>query len=161
MRRRTCASRRCAPASRGWDAILYTHAHADHCHGIDDARAFNFTSGGAVPVYGDERTLQEVAAKFSYAFHKPAPVGGAWFRPAMAPNVIAADAQVEIAGLPFQTILQHHGKGRSLGYRLGNFAYSTDVDNLPERSLQLLEKLDVWLVDCLQHTPAVSHALWL
>ena len=139
------------------DAILYTHAHADHCHGIDDARAFNYHSGKAIPAYGDTDTLDEIGSRFSYAFGNPVEKG-VWYRPSIQRNAIKAGEYFDVGTLRILPILQHHGKGKSLGYRIGNFAYCPDVDKFEESSLQLLEKLDVWLVDCLQYDPAPTHA---
>ena len=139
------------------DAILYTHAHADHIHGLDDARAFNYHSGKQMPVYGDAETLAEIQHRFAYAFGSPA-AGGAWAKPSLVSHPITLEQHFAVGTMRVLPILQYHGKGKSLGYRIGNFAYSTDVDNFPEQSLQLLEKLDVWLVDCLQYEPAPTHA---
>lgn len=142
---------------KGVDAILYTHAHADHCHGIDDARSFNFHSNKPVEVYGTQETLDEIRHRFGYAFGAlGAPK--AVYKPALRANVIGEYDRFTIGAISVESFLQLHGKGKSCGYRIGNFAYSTDVNNLPEQSLQLLEKLDVWLVDCLQYEAAPTHA---
>lgn len=140
------------------DGVLYTHTHADHCHGIDDARAFNYHSGEALAVYGTRETLNELMQRFPYAFGSNSVARGVWYKPSLTPIPIAEYDCFSIGAIEVRSFLQLHGKGKSLGYRIGNFAYSTDVDKLPEGSLQLLEKLDVWLVDCLQYEPAPTHA---
>ena len=139
------------------DAILFTHAHADHIHGIDDARAFNYHSGKPMPIYGDADTLAEIQHRFAYAFGNPV-ASGAWVKPSLVSHPITLESHFTVGTIRILPVLQYHGKGKSLGYRIGNFAYSTDVDNFPDQSLQLLEKLDVWLVDCLQYEPAPTHA---
>ncbi|MFM9891021.1 MAG: MBL fold metallo-hydrolase [Rickettsiales bacterium] len=139
------------------DAVLYTHAHADHTHGIDDLRSFNFHMKRAIPLYGSKETLDRLTQQFSYCF-APIRHGDNPAVPALEVNFIEEYDYFQVAGVNIQSFLQYHGKGKSLGYRIGNFAYSTDVDKLPEQSLQLLESLDVWLVDCLQYEPAPTHA---
>lgn len=140
------------------DAILYTHDHADHTHGIDDARSFNFHRKGSMPVYGTRETLDGVMQRFDYAFGAPAGPDGVWFKPSLEPQVIDDYHHFSIGSMQIQSFLQYHGKGRSTGYRIGNFAYSPDVSNFPDESLQVLESLDVWLVDCLRYTEAPTHA---
>lgn len=139
------------------DAVLFTHAHADHTHGIDDLRSFNYLMKQAIPVYGSAETLARLTQQFSYSFGQTGRQGGAAV-PLLIPHEIEEDKVFQAAGVNIQSILQYHGKGKSLGYRIGNFAYSTDVDNLPEQSLQLLDLLEVWVVDCLQYQPAPTHA---
>jgi phosphoribosyl 1,2-cyclic phosphate phosphodiesterase len=140
------------------DAILYTHDHADHTHGIDDARSFNFHRKGPLPVYGTEKLIDGLKARFGYAFGAPAGPDGVWFKPSLEPQVIKEKGYFSVGDMSILSFLQHHGKVSSLGYRIGNFAYSTDVHNFPDESLQLLEKLDVWVVDCLRYTEAPTHA---
>ncbi len=140
------------------DAILYTHAHADHVHGVDDARSFNFHRQASLPVYGTAETMQEITSRFNYAFGEPAKPGAVWFKPSLEAKEIEEYDLFSVGNMEIQSFFQHHGKGNSTGYRFGNFAYSTDVDKLGEDSLQLLEKLDVWLVDCLRYTPSPTHA---
>lgn len=139
------------------DAILFTHAHADHTHGIDDTRSFTYHKKGALRCYGTQATMDEIAERFSYAFHAPVE-GQRWYRPSLEVQVIEDYERFTIGNMEIQSFFQHHGKVNCSGYRIGNFAYSTDVNNLPAQSLQLLEKLDVWVVDCLQPDPAPTHA---
>ena len=140
------------------DAILYTHTHADHTHGIDDARSFNFHRKGSLPIYGTAETLDAIVRRFDYAFGAPAGPDGVWFKPSLEPQKINDYDLITVGNVEIQSFLQYHGKGRSTGYRVGNFAYSPDVHNFPDESLQVLEKLDVWLVDCLRYTEAPTHA---
>jgi phosphoribosyl 1,2-cyclic phosphate phosphodiesterase len=142
------------------DAVLLTHPHADHLHGIDDVKGFNFHSGKAIPCYGASETLHLVRERFPYVIAEVSGVGVVRFgnRPALLPKIIEPYQSVEIGGLSILPLLQLHGKMPTLGVRVGNIAYSTDVNNLPEKTLQALESLDVWVVDCLQREPAHTHA---
>lgn len=141
------------------DGLLITHAHADHCHGLDDVRSFNYRAGKALPLFADEPTLNELRQRFDYVFREPPQA--AWYRAALVPHLITPDpaqpVQVtdELTVVPFHQI---HGKTQSIGLKIDNFAYSTDVNNLPEESLQTLENIDVWVVDCLGYDPAPTHA---
>jgi phosphoribosyl 1,2-cyclic phosphate phosphodiesterase len=141
------------------DAILYTHAHADHTHGIDDIRSFNYYNNAPIPAYMDPQTEKEIRDRFSYAFLEPIPAYG-WFRPCLKPmrvDLHVTDA-FHIGKMEIKAFEQIHGRGKSLGYRIGNFAYSTDVNELPEKAFDNLNDLDVWVVDCLQYEPAPTHA---
>lgn len=143
------------------DAILLTHPHADHLHGIDDVRPFNYHGKAAIPLYTDAATLEIVKARFPYCFQVTMPTAETgWYRPALIPHIIQLDGSpVAITSeLSIQPYLQIHGKTHSIGVRIGNFAYATDVNSLPEQSLQTLENLDVLVVDCLQREPAPTHA---
>lgn len=140
------------------DAVVYTHAHADHTHGIDDLRSFNYRANAALPIYADEATLASLRKRFSYAFgENPDPL---WYRPCLLANTIKMDPPEKffVGDIEFQPFWQHHGWGETLGFRVGNFAYSTDVKDFPEQSLVALDGLDVWLVDCLRYIESSSHA---
>lgn len=140
------------------DAILYTHDHADHIHGIDDARSFNFHKKGSLPIYGVKDVMEGIVNRFQYAFGAPAGPDGVWFKPSLQVQEIKEFDDFTVGNIRIQSFTQYHGKGKSTGYRIGNFAYSPDVSNFPDESLQLLEKLDVWLVDCLRYSEAPTHA---
>jgi phosphoribosyl 1,2-cyclic phosphate phosphodiesterase len=139
------------------DAVLYTHDHADHTHGLDDLRSFNYLSDNPIPIYGDPKTLELLLERFRYAFKEKPPV---WFRPCLVPNVLP-DADTHTFKL-FDTSVtlfkQQHGKITSLGYRIGNFAYSTDADGLPDSAFKALEGVEVWVVDCLRYTTSQTHS---
>jgi phosphoribosyl 1,2-cyclic phosphate phosphodiesterase len=138
------------------DAILFTHAHADHILGIDDLRQVNRITGQALDAYGTRTTLQKLDDRFDYAFIGPTPPF--FYRPALEPIRLAYGDQVTMAGLPVQVFRQDHGVMDTLGLRIGGFAYSTDVVMLPEESLEALAGLDTWVVGCFQHMPHKVHA---
>ncbi len=140
------------------DAVLYTHEHADHTHGIDDLRALVMTRRQRVDVYMDKSTSKEVVPKFSYCFTSPK---GSLYPPILNENRIVEEQMISIEGpggvveaMPFK---QHHGPIDSLGFRFGDIAYSSDVNDLPEESLPFLKDLDVWIVDCLKRKPHITH----
>ncbi|MFW5680955.1 MAG: MBL fold metallo-hydrolase, partial [Pseudomonadota bacterium] len=139
------------------DAILYTHAHADHLHGIDEVRTFNINRQGPIDAYADRTTLWHLETRFGYCLHgqghRP---GHGWWRPSLTPHLI--DGPFTAAGIDIIPFRQGHGRSHTQGFRINNFAYSPDVDTLPEESLALLHGLDLWIVDALRDRPHVSHS---
>lgn len=144
---------------RSVDAIIFTHAHADHTHGIDDVRAFNYQNGKPIPAYMDKETEEGIKSRFSYAFLEPIPNYG-WFRPCLQPIEIKINPyeDFKVGSLLVTPFEQIHGKSKSIGLRIGDFAYSTDVNGLPENSLKALKGVKTWVVDCLQYDQAPTHA---
>ena len=139
------------------DAVIYTHDHADHTHGIDDLRIFNVRKGTTIPVYGDQTTLAALQNKFAYAF-LPKPTR-AWYRPALDAREIPAPLQpFQVLEVPILPILQHHAESSTLGFRIDDFAYSTDTNGFPDESWPKLEGLKLWIVDCLRYTPSYTHS---
>ncbi|MBW6510596.1 MAG: GPMC system MBL fold metallohydrolase [Desulfuromonadaceae bacterium] len=134
------------------DAVLYTHAHADHTHGIDDLRAFNPAGGGTLPIYAAASTLAVIRRTFAYIFSDDAAMG---YRPRLAPRLI--DAPVTICGFPVEPLPLRHGHESSLGYRIGNFAYLADCSAIPAETLTRLANLDVLILDGLRFRPHASH----
>jgi phosphoribosyl 1,2-cyclic phosphate phosphodiesterase len=141
------------------DAILYTHAHADHVAGLDDVRILNRLVGHPLDAFGTEQTLDEVRRRFEYAFRIWEPPG--FFRPVMVPVPVAPGETCLMAGLPVTVFEQDHGFTRSLGLRTGGFAYSTDAVALDDAAFEILYGVDTWVVGCFQrHGPHRTHA-WL
>jgi phosphoribosyl 1,2-cyclic phosphate phosphodiesterase len=139
------------------DAVFYTHAHADHLHGIDDLRGINRLMQAVIPVYADRPTLDEIEKSFGYVF-KLIPGGQGYFRPQLQPNLIEAYQPFTFKNLSILPLDQDHGTMRSLGFRIGNFAYSTDVVTMPPESMAALNGLDTWIVDCFIDEPHHTHA---
>lgn len=142
------------------DAVFYTHDHADQSHGIDDLRVFALSQRARVPVYIDEATSGRVADRFSYCFVQEE---GSWYPPVLERRQMPACGQsAEISGrggaFAVTPFLQHHGPVNSLGFRIGDIAYSSDVVGLPEESFKILEGVETWIVDALQTKPHGTHA---
>jgi len=133
------------------DAVFYTHDHADHVHGIDDIRGFYHRQQDKIPVYADPQTLAAIKDRFAYIFKRQAGY------PAMCRGVELKGA-VNIADLNMIPFEQGHGDGISLGYRFGDFAYSTDLDRMTETGFDVLDGVKVWIVDALRYTPHPTHA---
>ena len=140
------------------DAVLYTHDHADHTHGIDDLRTLAMNERKRVDVYMDQRTYSVLTERFSYCFKTPE---GSLYPPILNAHMLEPGSLLtvdgpggEVAVTPF---LQHHGNIDSLGFRFGNLAYSSDLHDLPQTSLKYLEDLDIWIVDCLRRKPHKTH----
>lgn len=140
------------------DAILLTHDHADQVHGIDDVRAFFIRQRAQIPCYMDAATWATMARRFDYIFaaqggypaiceHRPLPPLGVGF------HLTGPSGEV-----PVNTFDQDHGGIRSVGYRFGDVAYSSDLVDLPEEAFSALEGLDVWIVDALRWRPHPTHA---
>jgi phosphoribosyl 1,2-cyclic phosphate phosphodiesterase len=137
------------------DAILYTHAHADHVNGLDDVRSFNHLMSRAIDAHGQADVLARIQERFGYAFQPPDP-GRGWWRPALRP--VPFEGPFRVGELDIRPIEQRHGRRPSFGFRFGPFAYSPDVDGLDDTALAELEGLEVWIVDCLRDRPHPSHA---
>ena len=137
------------------DAILFTHAHADHITGLDDVRILNRIVGRPLAALGTAPVLAEITARFPYAFRPWKPPG--FFRPVLEAQPIVPGAPIEILGLAVLPFLQDHGYGPSLGLRIGRFGYSTDVVRLDEAAFGALAGVEVWMVDCFGLTPHPTH----
>lgn len=134
------------------DAVLYTHAHADHLHGIDDLRAFCQKQRAQIPLYGSTQTVNHIAEKFGYTLREPS---NFWDLPVLKAYFV--NDEFELFGTKITPIPIKHGNSDIFGYRIGKFAYITDVSEIPETSMSLLNNLDVLLLDCLRIEPHYSH----
>lgn len=140
-------------------AVVLTHAHADHIHGIDDIRSFVYKNQHRMPVWGEPVTMKRVIEGFGYCFETPV---GSSYPPIARAKIIEDLGEVfEVEGpggpVPFLPIPQQHGDSNSLGYRIGDFAYCTDVSDFPEESVERLHGLEVLVIDCLQYRRHPSH----
>jgi phosphoribosyl 1,2-cyclic phosphate phosphodiesterase len=136
------------------DAVVFTHAHADHIMGLDDCRRFNAVKRGPLDVWADGRTHETLQRCFGYAFQEPEPEMKV-FRPHLVPRTI--DGPFDIAGVRWTPIPLMHGDLPVLGFRVGRLAYCTDVSRIPESSYPLLEDLDVLVLDALQRQRHTTH----
>jgi phosphoribosyl 1,2-cyclic phosphate phosphodiesterase len=134
------------------DAVLYTHTHADHLNGIDDLRGFCQKNKMQIPLYGNAPTIDNISTRFGYTLREPS---DHWDLPVLSANII--NAPFELCGEKVTPIPIIHGRAQILGFRIRNFAYLTDVSEIPETSIQLLQGLDVLLLDCLRHKPHPTH----
>lgn len=138
-------------------AILFTHAHADHLFGLDDARLFPKMIGGPVPIYCEQEVEEAIRRAFSYAFDERAlriPRGGV---PQVEFSRIGPDEPFWALGEEIVPIRLHHGRFRVLGFRIGGLAYCTDVSEIPEESASKLEGLDTLILDALRPEPHPTH----
>lgn len=136
------------------DAVVFTHAHADHIMGLDDVRRFNYVRGGPLDVWADRRTQETLDRCFGYAFREPTPDQKV-FRPHLIRREITGP--FEVAGTRWTPIELLHGDLPVLGFRVGRLAYCTDVSFIPESSYPLLAGLDVLVLDALQKKKHTTH----
>ena len=144
--------------ARWLDGVLYTHDHADHVHGIDDLRMVAYNGHRRVEAFYDATTGRILRQRFEYCFEPPS---GSEYPAILNGHEIKAGEVVHIEGaggvidaLPFR---QRHGQVETLGFRFGNIAYSPDVSDFPEETLEHLKSLDVWIIDALRYSPHPSH----
>ena len=138
------------------DAVLFTHAHADHLHGIDDLRAISMRQPGRLEVFGSTETLAEIARRFGYIFDE-APAQPGTSKPELTAHALAADRATEIAGMPVLPLALPHGDRTVFGYRVGRLAYLTDVKAIPAAVGAQLEGLDVLVLNALLPRPHPLH----
>jgi phosphoribosyl 1,2-cyclic phosphate phosphodiesterase len=137
------------------DAVLFTHAHADHLHGIDDLRSMNRLMRAPLPIYADAQTLATIAERFDYVF-RPLAEGASFYKPTLIPHAI--DGEFTVAGVKIMPFVQDHGFSTTLGFRIGAMAYSTDAVDLSEAAFAALAGIDLWIVDCLRYEPHPTHS---
>jgi len=137
------------------DAVLYTHAHADHCHGLDELRGLVYGRGAPIDAYMDARTRELLTTRFDYAFTSSRSDSNLY--PALL-NDRVIEGPFSIAGIPVRTFEQQHGPDISLGYRIGDIGYSTDASALDDNAFAILEGVKLWVVDCLRDEPHPTHS---
>ena len=146
------------------DAVLLTHDHADHTHGIDDLRQVVFNIKRRLPVWADAPTSEILFTRFRYVFETPP---GSLYPPILEHFPIQRDAAggwepvtIEGAGgaitaTPFELV---HGQQSALGFRIGGMAYTPDVNEMTDEAWAAVSDLDLWIVDALRYTKHPSHA---
>lgn len=137
------------------DAVLMTHAHADHLHGIDDIRQLNRLMGAAIPLWADGKTLAEIGRRFGYVLEPPTEPGR-YYKPCLMPHEIRGP--FAIANHRVVPFAQDHGFSTTLGFRIGPMAYSTDVAELDEAAFAAIAGVELWIVDCLRRAPHPTHS---
>jgi len=138
------------------DGVLFTHAHADHVHGIDDLRAISMRQRGRLEIFGSAETLAEIARRFGYIFDEtPAQPGTS--KPELTARPLDADRETEIAGMAVLPLALPHGDRTVFGYRMGALAYLTDAKAIPEMVRARLTGLDVLVLNALLPRPHPLH----
>ena len=136
------------------DAILYTHAHADHILGLDDVRPFNYRQRSAIPIYAKQDTLDAIRRVFCYAF-EPEPARTSIPRLKLHP---IEDEPFDLFGLTVTPLRVKHGEQEILGFKFGAAAYITDQSDIPDATKEKLRDLDVLFLDALRHKPHPTHS---
>lgn len=138
---------------RRLDAVVFTHAHADHVLGLDDVRGFYFRQNQPIPIYADQYTMDRIRQIFSYIFDGKYPYGGI---ARLDPRVI--EGPFSLWGHEWTPIPVLHGNLPVMGFRFGKAAYVTDFSAIPETSLEKLEQLEILILDALRHKPHPTHS---
>jgi len=135
------------------DAILFTHSHADHVMGLDDSRRFSQMSKRKIPCYADAATIASLQKSFYYVFDPSTEQGGGLPQIELLP----IDGPFAIDGVTIQPIPLMHGARQILGFRIGDFAYLTDTNHIPDAAWPLLAGVRIVIVDALRHRPHPTH----
>ena len=138
------------------DAVVFTHAHADHIFGLDEIRSYNFLQKTAIPCHGSAETLGRIRQAFSYIF-EDGQEGGGKPKITLHPFDDPLDGPFEAAGIRFEPVRLWHGEMEVFGYRIGDFAYLTDCNRIPVESFAQLDGLDVLILDALRDRPHPTH----
>jgi phosphoribosyl 1,2-cyclic phosphate phosphodiesterase len=140
------------------DAVLFTHSHADHTHGIDDLRLLSLYKRRRIDVFADAPTSETLRARFGYCFETPP---GSEYPPILTGHRLEPHRTLTIDGaggaIAVTPFVQTHGDMHSVGFRFGDLAYSCDLNGVTEASIPVLRDLEVWILDALRYAPHPSH----
>jgi phosphoribosyl 1,2-cyclic phosphate phosphodiesterase len=136
------------------DAVLYTHAHSDHISGIDDLKMITILNKKIIPAFTDAETAEKLLASYRYIFEQGY---NEIYKPFMQMNIINPYQKLQLGDITVQSFAQLHGQVPSLGFRIGNLVYSTDVNYLPSESHAYLADVDIWILDFLRYHWSPSH----
>lgn len=137
------------------DAVFYTHTHADHTHGIDELRIYNFLQRVPIDIYGATEHLEHIRRKFSYIFEASVQRGGG--KPNLVMHEVVPGESFELFDETVTPVKLLHGRLRCLGWRIGSLAYLTDLSAIPDESYPLLEGLDLLVLGALRWQPHQTH----
>lgn len=139
------------------DGVLFTHGHADHCHGLDDLRVVVFNRRSRLPVWADADTAELLMDRFRYAFIQPE---GSHYPPILDMRRLAGPVRIDGAGGPIEALPYSvtHGGIEALGFRFGPVGYTPDISAMTEEAWSALEGVETWIVDALRYTPHPTHA---
>ncbi len=139
------------------DGVVYTHAHADHVHGLDDLRMIVFNMRARLTAWADGDTQNALLSRFGYAFIQPE---GSPYPPILDLKTIDGAFEIDGPGgpIPFVPFEVNHGSIDALGFRIGGLAYLPDVATIPDEAWAHLKDLDIWIVDALRRTPHPTHS---
>jgi phosphoribosyl 1,2-cyclic phosphate phosphodiesterase len=138
------------------DAVLFTHDHADHVHGIDDLRALTVRQRSRLAIYGPAATMAELARRFGYIFDGTPPQPGT-SKPELSAHALEPDRETDIAGMSVRAVSLPHGEHTVFGYRVGPVAYLTDAKEIPDAARAQLAGLDVLVLNALLPRPHPLH----
>ncbi len=139
------------------DAVLFTHDHADHTHGLDDIRAISMRREGAMPVYGPPETLDALRLKFPYIFDDRVRAQPGTYKPEGTMLALTPGVTTRIGDADVTPIEVPHGQWRVFGYRIGTLAYITDAKTIPDAAFPLLQGVEVLVINALFRTPHPTH----
>ena len=140
------------------NGLIFTHTHADHCHGIDETRWICQSRQAALDVYLYPEHLHELEERFPYVWIPLKKRSTGFYKPVLVANPITEHQKFTACGLEILPLKLDHGFSKVMGLRIGDFAYCTDVSALTDADFALLEGVKIWIVDCLRPDPHPTHA---
>lgn len=140
------------------DAVVFTHLHADHTDGVNELREINRINNCSIPIFSDESTIKSIKERFWYGFDNINLDKEPLYHVVLTDNIITPYQPFEINKVEILPLLQDHGYMTSLGFRIGEFAYSTDAVRMPDKTIEALKGIKIWIVGCLDFGRHPTHA---